>query len=322
MRAVVQSGFGSATDVLSVAEVERPAVGRGNVLIGVKAVGIAKGNWLITHGLPYIARPLYGMRTPKQRVAGLQFAGTVAALGDDVDGFTVGDALFGIHAGALAEFVAVPVDAVAVKPSSVSFEQAAAAPISGSAALQAIRDSGRVQAGHRVLVIGASGGVGSFAVQIAKAFGAEVTGVAGTRNLAMILELGADHVVDYTREDPTASRRPYDVIVDIAGNRPLSRLRRALVPDGTLVIVGGTGSRWTMGFERTIGGMLLAPFVRQRIIGLLSQPKQRDLTVLAGLMASGKLTPVVQSQYPLTRAAEAIEGVGASHGAGTTVVTL
>jgi NADPH:quinone reductase-like Zn-dependent oxidoreductase len=322
MRAIVQSSFGSATDVLSVVEVERPAVGRGNILIGVKAVGIAKGNWLITHGLPYIARPAYGMRTPKPRVAGLQFAGTVAALGDDVDGFTVGDAVFGSHARALAEFVAVPVDAVAVKPSRVSFEQAASAPISGLTALQAIRDSGRVQAGHRVLVLGASGGVGSFAVQIAKALGAEVTGVASTRNLTTILELGADHVMDYTREDPTESRRTYDVIVDTAGNRPVSRLRRVLVPDGTLVIVGGTGSRWTMGFERTIGGMLLAPFVRQRIVGLLSKPNQRDLTVLAELMASGKLTPIVQSTYPLARAAEAIEGVGASHGAGTIVVTL
>lgn len=322
MRAVVQASFGSASDVLSIAEVERPAVGRSDILVGVTAVGIAKGNWLITHGLPYIARPLYGMRAPKQRVAGLQFAGTVVALGGDVGGFAVGDALFGLCAGALAEFVAVTIDAVAVKPSSVSFEQAAAVPISGVTALQAIRDGGRVQAGHRVLVIGASGGVGSFAVQIAKAFGADVTGVASTRNLAMLLELGADQVVDYTREDPTQARRPYDVIVDTAGNRSVSRLRRALVPNGTLVIVGGTGSRWTMGFERTIGGMLLAPFVRQRIIGLLSKPNQHDLTVLAELMASGKLTPVVQSPYPLIRAAEAIESVGASHGAGTIVVTL
>jgi NADPH:quinone reductase-like Zn-dependent oxidoreductase len=179
-----------------------------------------------------------------------------------------------------------------------------------------------VQAGHRVLVIGASGGVGSFAVPIAKAFGAEVTAVASARNLTMIRDLGADHVVDYTREDPTDGPRRYNVIIDIAGNRPVSRLRRALVPDGTLVLVGGTGSRWTMGFERTIGGMLLAPFVRHRIVGLLSKPNQRDLAVLAELMASEQLTPVVQPPYPLSRVAEAIEGVGASHGAGTIVVTL
>ena len=322
MQAIVHSRFGAATDVLSVAEVERPSVGRREVLVRVKASGLAKGIWLITHGLPYIARPLYGMRTPKQRIAGLQFAGTITALGESVDGFAVGDAVFGLHAGALAEFVAVPVDALVAKPSEVSFEQAAAAPISGLAALQAVRDGGRVQAGHRVLVIGASGGVGSFAVQIAKAFEAEVTGVASTPNLAMIRRLGADHVVDYSREDPTARRARYDIIIDTAGNRPVLRLLRALTPQGSLVIVGGTGGRWTMGFERTIGGMLLASFVPQRIIGLLSTPNQRDLTVLAELMASQKLTPVVQSTVPLSHAAAAIESVGGGHAAGTTVVTL
>jgi len=322
MKAVVQSGFGSPAEVLSIAEIERPGVGRGDVLVAVKAVGIAKGNWLITHGLPYIARPAYGIRVPKQRVAGLQFSGTVTAAGEDVVGINVGDALFGVHAGALAEFVAVPVHAVAFKPSRVSFEQAAASPISGVTALQAIRDAGRVKAGSRVLVIGASGGVGSFAVPIAKAFGAEVTAVVSTRNLTLVRDLGADHVVDYTREDPDDASRQYDVIIDIAGNRPVSRLRRALVADGTLVIVGGTGSRWTMGFERTIGAMLLAPFVRHRIVGLISKPGQSDLNVLAELMASGRVTPVVQSRVPLDRAAEAIEDAGTGHGAGTIVVSL
>jgi NADPH:quinone reductase-like Zn-dependent oxidoreductase len=290
--------------------------------VRVASVGISKGNWLITHGIPYIARPSYGMRTPRQRVAGLQFSGTVSALGKNVDAFALGDAAFGFHPGALAEFVAVPVDALALKPAGISFEQAAAAPISGLTALQAVRDGGRVQPGHRVLVIGASGGVGSFAVQIAKAYGAEVTGVASTRNLSMIRELGADHVLDYTREDPTDGRSIHNVIVDTAGNRPVSRLRNALAPEGTLVIVGGTGGKWTMGFERTIGGMLISPFVRHRIVGLLSKPNQHDLVVLAQLMASGKVTPVVQPPYPLTRSAEAIEAVGAGHGAGTIVVTL
>jgi NADPH:quinone reductase-like Zn-dependent oxidoreductase len=173
-----------------------------------------------------------------------------------------------------------------------------------------------------VLVIGASGGVGTFAVQIAKAFGAEVTGVASTRNLTMVRELGADHVLDYTREDPTAGRPAYDVVIDIAGNRSVSRLRRALAPEGTLVIVGGTGGRWTMGFERTVGGMLLSPFVRQRIAGLLSQPNHPDLAVLARLMGSGQLTPVIQAAYPAVRAAEAIEAAGANHGAGSIVVTF
>ncbi len=322
MRAVVQSGFGSAGDVLRVADIEQPAAGRADVLVRVSMVGIAKGNWLLTHGLPYIARPAYGMRVPKQRVAGLQFAGTVAALGEEVSGFSVGDAVFGYHPGALAEFVAAPAGALALTPPGIGAAQAAATPISGLAALQAVRDGGRVRPGDRVLVIGASGGVGSFAVQIAKAFGAEVTGVAGTRNLQMVRDLGADAVVDYTREDPTAGSPGYDVIIDIAGNRPVSRLRAALAPDGTLVIVGGTGGRWTMGFQRTLGAMLLAPFVRHRIVGLLSEPNGPDLAALAELLASGKLVPVVQAPYPLSRVAEAIEAAGAGHGAGTVVVTL
>jgi NADPH:quinone reductase-like Zn-dependent oxidoreductase len=308
--------------VLSIEDVDRPTAADGGVLVRVQAVGIAKGNWLITHGLPYIARPAYGIRKPKERIAGLQFAGTVEALGDGPHAFALGDSVFGMHAGALAECVAIPVTAIAPKPASVNFEQAAVAPISGIAALQAIRDGGKVKPGHRVLVIGASGGVGSFAVQVAKAFGAEVTGVASTRNLAMLHELGADHVIDYTREDPTDSSRAYDVIVDIAGNRKVSALRRALVRNGTLVIVGGTGGRWTMGFGRTVGGMLLAPFISQGIVGLISQPNHDDLLALAGLMDAGRVTPLVQHRYPLDRAAEAIEAAANGSGAGTGVVVV
>jgi NADPH:quinone reductase-like Zn-dependent oxidoreductase len=308
--------------VLSIEEVDQPTAADGGVLVRVQAVGVAKGNWLITHGLPYIARPAYGIRKPKERIAGLQFAGTVEALGDGSDGFAQGDPVFGMHAGALAECVAIPVTAIAPTPASVTFEQAAVAPISGIAALQAIRDGGKVKPGHRVLVIGASGGVGSFAVQVAKAFGAEVTGVASTRNLAMLHELGADHVIDYTREDPTDGSRAYDVIVDIAGNRKVSALRRALVRNGTLVIVGGTGGRWTMGFGRTVGGMLLAPFISQGIVGLISQPNHDDLLALAGLMDAGRVTPLVQHRYPLDRAAEAIEAAANGSGAGTGVVVV
>lgn len=322
MQAVVQSAFGSAHKVLSITEVEQPSVGSTDVLVQVRAVGIAKGNWLMTHGLPYIARPSYGIRTPKQRVAGLQFAGRVAAVGSSVDHYTTGDAVFGFGAGSLAEFVAVPVDSVTPKPENVGFEQAAAAPISGLTALQAVRDGGKVRASHRVLVLGASGGVGSFAVQVAKAYGAVVTAVASARNLTMIRDLGADQAVDYTREDPIAGDPGYDVIIDIAGNRPVSRLRKALAPDGALVMVGGTGSRWTMGFERTIGAMLRAPFVRQRIVGLLSRPNQRDLGELAELMASRRLTPAVRSPYPLGRVAEAIEAVGTGQATGTLVIAL
>lgn len=322
MRAVVHSAYGSAADVLRVAEIEAPTVGPDDVLVAVHSVGIAKGDWLITHGLPYIARPSYGMRTPKQRVSGLQLAGRVVSTGGNVEALKEGDAVFGAHAGALAERVAAPASALALKPERVSFEQAAAVPISGMTALQAVRDGGRVRSGHRVLVIGASGGVGSFVVQIAKAFEALVTGVASTPNLALVRDLGADHVIDYTREDPLGGRPGYDVIVDVAGNRQVSRLRGALAPDGVLVIVGGTGSRWTMGFERTVGAMLKAPFVRHRLVGLLSKPNAADLTALRDLMRAETLTPVVQRTYPLDRAAEAIESVGAGHGSGTTVVTL
>lgn len=322
MQAVVQSAFGSAHKVLAITEVERPYVGSTDVLVQVRAAGIAKGNWLMTHGLPYIARPSYGIRTPKQRVAGLQFAGSVAAVGSAVDRYAPGDAVFGFGAGSLADFVTAPVDAIAAKPANVGFEQAAAVPISGLTALQAVRDGGRVRPGHRVLVLGASGGVRSFAVQVSKAYGATVTAVASARNLAMVRGIGADHAVDYARDDPLAGAPAYDVIIDIAGNRRISSLRKALSPSGALVIVGGTGSRWTMGFERTIGAMLLAPFVRQRIVVLLSKPQPHDLAELAELMAAGRVTPAVRSLYSLSRAAEAVEEVGAGDGAGTLVIVL
>jgi NADPH:quinone reductase-like Zn-dependent oxidoreductase len=322
MKAVIQSGFGSATDVLSVEDVRRPSNGPNEVLVRVAAVGIAKGNWLVTHGLPYIARASYGFRRPKQRVSGLQFAGTVVAVGNNVRGICGGDAVFGVQSGALAEFVAAPHEAIALRPVRVSFEEAAAAPVSGVAALQAVRDAGQVKQGQRVLIIGASGSVGSFALQIAKGLGAHVTGVASTRNLTLLRDLGADDVIDYTREEPLARKSRYDVIVDIAGNRRVGQLRRALAPHGTLVIVGGSGGRWTMGFGRTIGGMLLAPFVNHRIVGLLAQPNHDDLNELALLMGSGTVVPVVQPPIPLDNAAEAIEAAGAGHGAGTVVVGL
>ncbi|MEQ9569169.1 MAG: NAD(P)-dependent alcohol dehydrogenase, partial [Longimicrobiales bacterium] len=286
----------------------------------VKAAGVARGIWLITHGLPYIARPAYGFRTPRLPIAGLEFAGTVLARSAGVDRFEVGDDVFGASGSAFAERVSVPVKALARKPPQVSFEQAATAPVSGLTALQAVRDGGRVAPDQHVLVLGASGGVGSYAVQIAKAFGARVTGVASTRNLGLLRSLGADHVVDYTRADPTATAARYDVIIDLAGNHPVSRLRGALTENGTLVIVGGTGGRWTMGFERTIGGMLLAPLVRHRIVGLLAKTNQADLETLADLMVEGKLSPVVQESFPLSRAAAAVEVVGAGHRAGTIVL--
>lgn len=322
MKAIVHTAFGPPQDVLQLREVARPTITAGTLLVRVEAAALAKGDWLIANGLPYIARPSYGLREPKQPIAGLAFAGTVTEVGEAVRGFAAGDAVFGTCGGALAEFVAAPHDTVATKPPNVTWAQAAAAPVSGLAALQAVRDEAKVHAGERVLIIGASGGVGAFAVQIAKSLGADVTGVASTRNLGLLRRIGADHVIDYTREALTAVHPSYDVIIDLAGNRPVSALRRALTPQGRLVIVGGTGGRWTMGFGRTIGAMLLAPFVRQRLTGMISSPSVEALRALSALMASGDVVPVVQATYPLPQAATAIELVGSGHGAGSIAVTL
>lgn len=321
MQAIIHERFGAPTDVLTIQDVDTPAPGEGEVLVRVKATAVAKGDWLVSHGIPYIARPMYGIRTPKQRIAGLETAGVVEEIGAGVTAFEKGDEVFGwTDGGSLAEFVTVPVDHLTHKPESLTFAEAAAIPVSGFAALQAVRDSAGVEAGAKVLVIGASGGVGSFAVQIAKAFGAEVTGVASTRNLAMVRELGADHVIDYTQESITG--REYDVVVDIAGNRSLRELRSALTKSGTAVIVGGSGGRATMGFGRTIRSMLVSPFVSQTLKPLLSKPNHDDLVVLSELVEQGRLVPAVQATYPFDRAAEAIELVGAGKSRGKTVVTV
>ncbi len=273
-------------------------------------------------GLPYIARPSFGIRSPKHRVAGLEFAGIVDAIGSAVNRFAPGDEVVGWGNEALAEHVAVAEGQLAAKPSGISFEAAAAIPVSGFAALQAVRDKGGAGPDDKVLVIGASGGVGSFAVQIAKAIGAEVTGVASTRNLDLVRELGADHVIDYTSEGIGDGGRRFDLIVDIAGNRPLSELRRALEPDGTLVIVGGSGGQATMGFGRTIRASLLSPFVRQRLRALISKPNAADLETLLDYVETGALTPRVDATYPLADAADAIDLVGEGRSRGKTVVTV
>ena len=319
MRALIHSAFGPAPDVLAVQEVAAPIPAPDEALVRVHAAGIAKGNWLVTHGLPLIARPSYGLRRPAERIAGLQFAGVIEALPGTHPDLQVGDAVFGQHAGSFAELVAVPVAMLAHKPASVSFAQAASAPIPGIAALQAIR-AAALTPGQRALVIGASGAVGSYVVQIAKGTGAHVTGVASTRNLARVRALGADDVLDYTREAISARGTPYDVVIDIAGNRAVSTLRAVLTHTGTLVIVGGSGGRWTMGFERTVWAMLLGRVVRHRIVGLLSQPDADDLASLADLMARGVVTPDVQPPLPLEAAGDAIERAGRGEGAGGLVL--
>jgi len=323
MKAIIHEAFGPPTEVLTMQDVEMPAPGEGEVLVQVKATAVAKGDWLVSHGVPYIARPMYGLRTPKQRVAGLETAGVAIAVGPGVTEFGKGDEVFGwTDGGSLAEFVAIPAEQLVVKPAGITFEQAAAVPVSGFAALQALRDAAAVGEGSKVLIIGASGGVGSFAVQIAKAYGAEVTGVASTRNVDLVRQLGADAVIDYTKESITDGGRRFDVIIDIAGNRSLSQLRRALTEPGTAVILGGSGGRVTMGFGRTIRSMFVSPFVSQTIKALLSKPNHDDLVTLARLIESGDVTPRVEATYPLDQAAAAIELVGAGKSSGKTVVTV
>ncbi|MCB0215111.1 MAG: NAD(P)-dependent alcohol dehydrogenase [Chloroflexi bacterium] len=322
MQAIVHQRFGAPDRALALREIEAPGLAAGAVRVRVRAAAVSKGDWLITTGLPYIARPAFGLLRPKQKVAGLELAGQVEAVGDAVTRFAPGDAVFGWGQGAFAEHASVPEGQLAAKPAGISYAQAAALPVSGCTALQALRDPGALAAGDAVLIIGASGGVGSFAVQIAKAMGAEVTGVASARNLPLLRRIGADHVIDYRTEAITDSGRRYDLILDIAGNRPLAELRRALAPEGRAVMVGGSGSRATMGFERTIRGLLLSPFVGRALRSLFAQPNLEDLQALAAWVESGALVPVVDRTFPLAEAATAVARVGAGHGHGKTVVAV
>ena len=288
------------------------------------AAGVDAGVWHLMTGLPYLIRLAgYGLRKPRQRIRGRELAGLVEAVGRDVTGFRPGDEVYGIGEGAFAEFARVPQKRAAPKPVNLGFEQAAAVPISAITALQGLRDKGRVQPGQRVMVIGAAGGVGSFAVQLAKAFGAHVTGVVSTAKTDLARSIGADEVVDYTREDATDGRRRYDLVLDTAGNRPLSSLRRALTPTGTLVIVGGEGGgKWLGGTERLLRAGLLSPFVGQRLLGFVAGEGADDLRALTDLIEAGKVAPVIDRTYPLDQAPEALRYWAEGHARGKVVVTI
>ncbi len=322
MTAVTQDRFGAPDEVLTVREIALPAIGDDEVLVRVRAAGIAIGDWLTIGGMPYIARPSYGMVKPKHHVAGLEMAGVVEAVGRNVANLSKGDEVYGWGNGLLAEYAALPAAQVARRPGNLTFDEAAAVPISGLAALQALRDAGRIAPGQKVLIVGASGAVGTFAVQIAKALGAEVTGVASTRNLEMVRSAGADHVIDYTKEDIADAGPRFDLILDMAGNRALRDLRAALAPEGTLVIVGSSGGKWMMGFGRTIRAALLSPFVGQELRPFFSKPTAADLDMLRDLIESGAVTPVVDRTFPLAQAPEAITYVGKRHTQGKTIVTV
>jgi NADPH:quinone reductase-like Zn-dependent oxidoreductase len=324
MRAIVQDTYGPA-DVLELREIERPEVGENDVLVRVRAAGSGPDVWHIMTGQPYMARAALGFRRPKVRVRGWDVAGTVEAVGASVTDFRPGDEVMGVaEGGSFAEYAVTSPDKLVPKPANHSFEQAAALPISGVTALQALRDKAHVQPGQTVLVIGAGGGVGTLAVQVAKAFGAHATGVASSSKLDLVRSIGADDVIDYTREDFTDGSMKWDVIVDTAGRRPLRQLRRALTPKGTLVVVGGDGGgRWTGGFFRgMLRGPLVSPFVGQKLMGLNSKVTREDLQGVAELAEAGKLTPVIGHTYALSETPEAIRELEAGHAAGKLVIAV
>jgi NADPH:quinone reductase-like Zn-dependent oxidoreductase len=324
MKAVVQGTYGSP-DVLELREIDRPVVGDGEVLVRVHAAGVDPGVWHLMTGLPYLVRIMgYGLRTPKVGVRGRDVAGRVEAVGTNVTRFRPGDEVFGICDGSFAEYVCARPDKLAPKPANLTFEQAAAVPISGLTALQALRDTGGVQSGQTVVMIGAAGGVGTFAVQLAKAFGAKVTGVCSTTKLDLVRSIGADEVIDYTSEDFADGARHWDLIVDTAGRRSLSQLRRALAPRGALVIVGGEGGgRWLGGFDRQIlRAPMVAAFSRQRLRPLVSKERSQDLLVLKELIEAGKVTPVIDRTYPLHEAPEAIRYLEEGHARGKVVIRV
>lgn len=323
MWAVVQDRYGEA-DVLHRVRVARPAAGTGEVLVRVRAAGLDRGTWHLMTGKPYLMRVAgLGLRGPRDRVPGRDLAGTVAAVGAGVRDVAVGDEVFGVGRGSFAEYAVARADKLARKPASLSFEQAAVVPNSGATALQALTDHGRLEPGQRVLVIGASGGVGSYAVQLAAALGGEVTGVASTAKLDLVRALGAAHVVDYTREDFADTGQRYDLVLDIAGNPGLRRLRRALTPTGTAVIVGGeNGGDLTGGMTRTLRALAVSRLTRQRFASFINQERASDLARLAALIDTGQVTPSIDRSYPLDRVPEALRHLAAGRVRGKVVITI
>ncbi len=320
MQAIVQDTYGSA-DVLRLARIAKPEIGDDDVLVRVHAAGVHIGDWHVMTGLPYLLRVVgFGFRAPNVRVRGMDVAGTVEAIGQNVSQFQLGDEVFGTCNGSFAEHASAAADTLALKPLNLSFEQAAAVPTSAVAALQALRDAGRIKSGHKVLIIGASGGVGLFAVQIAKSFGAEVTGVCSTPKVDLVRAI-ADHVIDYTNEDFTQSGQQYDLILVMGGNHSLSQLKRVLSPGGTLVPVGTeAGNRW-VGGKAWIQAMLLSRLVRH-LRPLASEPNQADLQFLTELIEAGKITPVIAKTYPLSEVPAAIQCLHEGHPGGKIVITV
>jgi NADPH:quinone reductase-like Zn-dependent oxidoreductase len=323
MQAITQHRYGSA-ESWHLERIAPPKIADDEVLIRTHAAGLDRGTWHLMTGKPYALRPVYGLRGPtKNPVPGLDVAGTVVAVGATVSGFSVGDEVFGISRGSFAEYAAAKASKLAHKPARLAFEQAAVVPVSSLAAWHAVHDTGHVTTGQRVLVTGASGGVGSYAVQLAAAFDAEVTGVASTAKLDLVRSLGAAHVVDYTQEDWADHDQRYDVIIDIAGNPSLSKLRRALTPTGTAVLTGGEeGGSLTGGMDRQLRGLVLSRFIGQRLTGFMPKERGSDLARVAGLIETGAVVPALDRTYPLARAAEAMRQLEAGEVRGKVAITL
>ncbi|MEU4715692.1 NAD(P)-dependent alcohol dehydrogenase [Micromonospora purpureochromogenes] len=321
MKAIVQDRYGSA-DVLELQDIDPPRVGDDDVLVRVHAAGVDPGVWHLMTGLPYPVRLGYGLRRPRHRVPGMDLAGVVEAVGRHVTRFAPGDEVYGTGAGSYAEYALAPQHKLARKPAGLTFAEAAAIPVSGQTALTAVRDAATVRPDQRVLVIGAGGGVGSYAVQLATAAGAHVTGVCGPTKPDLVTSLGATDVIDHTREDITDRGVRYDVIVDTAGNRTLTHLRRALTPTGTLVLVGGEAAtgRLLQGFDRQLRALLLSPLVRQRLIPLVAKESSENLDALTALVDTGRLRPVLDRSWPLAEAADAIRHLRGGHARGKNVV--
>src|SRR5215204_4110469 len=323
MKAIVQDVYGPP-DVLQLREIDKPQITDDEVVVRVHAAGVGRDVWHVMTGLPYPIRLAgYGLRAPKNPVMGSDVAGVVEAVGKDVTRFQPGDEVFGIGKGSYAEYVCAREDKLAPKPANLTFEQAAVVAISGLTVLQGLRDHGRVEPEQKVLVIGASGGVGTYAVQIAKAFGAHVTGVCSTTKVGMVRSIGGDHVIDYTRDDFAEGDQRYDLILDIGGNSSLARLRRALAPRGVLVITGGEGGgRWLGGTDRQLRALMLSRFVSQKLGTFVNKENHEDMLVLKELIESGKVTPVIDRTYPLSQVPEAIRYLEEGHASGKVVISV
>ncbi|HXV72417.1 MAG TPA: NAD(P)-dependent alcohol dehydrogenase [Acidimicrobiia bacterium] len=321
MKAMVQRVYGGPEN-LRLEELDRPTPGQGEVLVAVHAAGVNWADYSILTGVPYMVRLGFGVRAPRHGIRGTDVSGVVVSSGPGVRDIRPGDEMFGWCKAAFAEFVSVPGGQLVAKPEAISFEQAAAVPMAGMVALQALRDIARLRSGQEVLVVGASGGIGTFAVQIAKAMGAEVTGVCSTAHVDLVRGIGADHVIDYTIDDFTRSEERYDVILDIADNHSLAARRRVLKPGGTLIPNSGEGNRLVGSLGRIVGARLLSPFVSQRLRPFLSMASRDDLEALRDLIESRQVVPVVGRTYPLVEAAAALDHVGRRHSRGKTVLSI